>query len=370
MAVDYLKTYLGIDPDDYSAMEARIRGEEPQAQAPVMMRQPMMMPQQRSLGEMEAMPMAPRSQPTPQVDDRYQSLMDEIASLKAQIEGMQAPTEQAPVMADEPTEINMEDAREMFYQSPEFKDYQERTKNMVQNMAYMPKTYTDPVTGKTLRLDDRSGLFQDWYKKTYGRDLSISSPNRGLPSLSDALKRDSFQAPPELTNRMVEEPQPIPQAPSQDIQASIDYLAKLPKMNIPQIPDIEQIRQKMEEANMTFPEPVSYQDQLQAIKDLPPMTQMPTREEIQTAMQNIPTPIGANVTQNPFQKINDILPQSTIDQFQAVASKPNPFARQQPQMQSVGRPQLPFQGGFMPEMRADGGGIDKAIYDLKFKLNG
>ena len=35
MAVDYLKTYLGIDPDDYSAMEARIRGEEPQAQVPL-----------------------------------------------------------------------------------------------------------------------------------------------------------------------------------------------------------------------------------------------------------------------------------------------------------------------------------------------
>ena len=431
MAVDYLKTYLGIDPDDYSAMEARIRGEEPQAQAPVMMRQPMMMPQQRSLGEMEAMPMAPRPQPTPQVDDRYQSLMDEIASLKAQIEGMQAPTEQAPVMADEPVEINMEDAREMFYQSPEFKDYQERTKGMAHDMAYRPQTYTDPVTGKTVSFQDRSGLFQDWYKKTYGRDLSMNSPNRSLPSLSDALKRDSFQAPPELTNRMVGEPQKlpqeptpigdirdtytpeqvaelerkeierqareeaniinkygsrenlqnqidaalftnpvIPQAPSQDIQASIDYLAKLPKMNIPQIPDIEQIRQKMEEANMTFPEPVSYQDQLQSIKDLPKITQMPTREEIQTAMQNIPTSVSANVTQNPFQKINDILPQSTIDQFQTVASKPNPFLRQQPQMQSFGRPQLPFQGGFMPEMRADGGGIDKAIYDLKFKLNG
>ena len=158
--------------------------------------------------------------------------MDEIASLKAQIEGMQAPTEQvateqAPVMVDEPTEVNMEDVREMFYQSPEFKDYQERTKGMAHDMAYRPQTYTDPVTGKTVSFQDRSGLFQDWYKKTYGRDLSISSPNRGLPSLSDALKRDSFQAPPELTNRMVEEPQPIPQAPSQDIQASIDYLPKL-----------------------------------------------------------------------------------------------------------------------------------------------
>ena len=405
MAVDYLKTYLGIDPDDYSAMEARIRGEEPQAQAPVMMRQPMMMPQQRSLGEMEAMPMAPRSQPTPQVDDRYQSLMDEIASLKAQIEGMQAPTEQAPVMADEPTEINMEDAREMFYQSPEFKDYQERTKNMVQNMAFMPKTYTDPVTGKTLRLDDRSGLFQDWYKKTYGRDLSISSPNRSLPSLSDALKRDSFQAPPEIQNRMVDELQKLPpappptrvihrgptgsveiydynmdmagpdmshklikrttQEPSQEIQASIDYLSKLPKMNTPQIPDMEQIRQKMEEANMTFPEPVSYQEQLQSIKDLPPMTQMP--QEI----PKVPT-TGGGIFGNLLSRVQkpNQMPQQKSGGIFGNLSNLVKKQVQQPQMQSYGRPQLPFQGGFMPEMRADGGGIDKAIYDLKFKLNG
>ena len=159
-----------------------------------------------------------------------------------------------------------------------------------------------------------------------------------LPSLSDRLKTEPLQAPPELTNRMVGEPQKLPQepvpfqtqAPSQDIQASIDYLAKLPKMNIPQIPDMEQIRQKMEEANMTFPEPVSYQDQLQAIKDLRPMPNNFMGDSARNVMSQI----------------------------------------QQPQMQSYGRPSLPISRGFMPEMRADGGGIDKAIYDLKFKLNG
>lgn len=398
MAVDYLKTYLGIDPNDYSSMEARIRGEEPQAQVPLM-RQPTMMPQTRSLGEMEAMPMAPRSQPTPQVDTKYQSLMDEIASLKAQIEGMQAPTEQvatdqAPVMADTPTEVNMEDARQMFYQSPEFKDYQERTKNMVHTMEYNPSNYTDPVTGKTVSFQDRSGLFQDWYKNTYGRDLTVENRFSGSldPSLGgvldeskriqaptksinddrgiyDPVKQGIIKAPLEIQNRMIGEPQKLPpvpprrvihrgptgsveiyddnmglagpdmsdklikrttQAPSQDIQASIDYLSKLPKMNIPQIPDIEQIRQKMEEANMTFPEPVSYQDQLQSIRDLPPMPNNFMGDSARNVMSQI----------------------------------------QQPQMQSFGRPQLPFQGGFMPEMRAGGGGIDKAIYDLKFKLNG
>ena len=302
MAVDYLKTYLGIDPNDYSSMEARIRGEEPQARTPVMMRQPMMMPQQRSLGDIEAMQLIPRQQPAPQpapqVDDRYQGLMDQIAALRSQIDALQAPVvEEAPVMAPTPAVVE-------------------------------------------------------------------------APTPAPAVISEPYQAPPEIENRAVGEPEPIPQAPAEDIQASINYLAGLPKMNIPQIPDIEEIKRKMAEANMNFPEPVSYPDQLQAIRDLPPMNQMPTREEIQMAMQNMPTPIGANITQNPFQKINDILPQSTIDQFQSFASKPNPFVPQAPQMQSVGRPSMPISRGFRPEMRAGGGGIDKAIYDLKFKLNG
>jgi hypothetical protein len=283
MAVDYLKTYLGIDPNDYSSMEARIRGEEPQARTPVMMRQPMMMPQQKSLGDIEAMQLIPRQQPAPQpapqVDDRYQGLMDQIAALRSQIEGMQAPVvEEAPVMAPTPAVVE-------------------------------------------------------------------------APTPAPAVMSEPFQAPPEIENRAVGEPEPIPQAPAEDIQASIDYLAKLPKMNIPQIPDIEEIKRKMAEANMNFPEPVSYPDQLQAIRDLPPMNQMPTREEIQMAMQNMPTPTA---------------PASSMPKFNL------------PQMQSFGLPQQ-IAGGrtlmsdFSPRnvMRmASGGGIDKAIYDLKFKLNG
>lgn len=269
MAVDYLKTYLGIDPDDYSSMEARILGEEPQAQASVMM-QPRMMPQTRSLGEMEAMPMAPSSQPTPQVDDRYQSLMDEIASLKAQIDALQTPVvEEAPMMPIEPE---------------------------VAQAPMMP-----------------------------------SAPSVTVEQLQNRMVGEPQKLPQEPVPFVAQEPVPFEtQAPSQDIQASIDYLAKLPKMNIPQIPDMEQIRQKMEEANMTFPEPVSYQDQLQAIKDLPPM----------------PNNFMGDLARNVMSQI------------------------QQPQMQSYGRPSLPISRGFMPEMRADGGGIDKAIYDLKFKLNG
>ena len=388
MVADYLKTYLGIDPDDYSAMEARIRGEEPQARVPFM-RQPMMMPQRRSLSDIEAMPSMPRVQIQPQVDDRYEALMDEIASLKAQIDALQTPVvEEAPMMPTEP-----EVAEAPMMPSAPSVTVEQLQNRMVGEPQRLPQAPT-PVMAPT-------------------------------PAPTSTAMDQPLQAPPEIQNRMVGEPQkllqePVPfqtQAPSQDIQSSIDYLAKLPKMNIPQIPDVEEIKRKIAEANLTLPTPVSYEEQLQEIRDLPKITQMPTREEIQTAMQNIPTSVSANVTQNPYQKINDIFKPSVEGFQQAVASKPNPFVPkeapkmpttgsgifgnllsrvqkpnqmpqprksglfgnlsnlvkkevQQPQMQSFGRPSLPISRGFMPEMRASGGGIDKAIYDLKFKLNG
>jgi hypothetical protein len=358
-------------------MEARIRGEEPQAQSPIMMRQPMMMPQQRSLGDIEAMQMMPRQQPAPQpapqVDDRYQGLMDQIAALRSQIEGMQAPTEQAPVgaeapvMADEPSMMDEQDVFSSWRNSPEKAAYD--AKGFSQTMDYRPQNYTDPVTGQVFKLDDRSGTFADYYKKTYGRDLTVEddrfrgSFGSGLGGILDEKIEsisNSIQAPVGIENRAVGEPtpfedknifdlrqetesmvnpynelpttQPMPQAPSQDIQASIDYLAKLPKMNIPQIPDIEEIKRKMAEANMNFPEPISYPDQLQAIRDIP--------------QPNLQNNFMGNSARNVMSQI------------------------QQPQMQSVGRPSMPMSGGFRPEFRAGGGGIDKAIYDLKFKLNG
>jgi hypothetical protein len=329
MAVDYLKTYLGIDPNDYSSMEARIRGEEPQARTPVMMRQPMMMPQQRSLGDIEAMQLIPRQQPAPQpapqVDDRYQGLMDQIAALRSQIEGMQAPTEPAPqvgcrsyqgLMADTPTAAKHRQMLEKcFIKLLSSKSAKDRHQCMAHDMASRPQNYTAPTP-------------------------------------APAVMSEPFQAPPEIENRAVGEPEPIPQAPAEDIQASINYLAGLPKMNIPQIPDIEEIKRKMAEANMNFPEPVSYPDQLQAIRDLPPMTSNAhKRRNTRSAMQNMPTPTA---------------PASSMPKFNL------------PQMQSFGLPQQ-IAGGrtlmsdFSPRdvMRmAGGGGIDKAIYDLKFKLNG
>ncbi len=341
--IDYLKTYLNMNPEDYSRMQAQISGETlPDRKIFTMPARamPMSMPMPAPRQAMEPMPM-----PAPQ-NTEVQGLMDEIASLKAQIEGTQEPAN-APVMADEPTEVNMEDAREMFYQSPEFKDYQERTKNMVQNMAFMPKTYTDPVTGKTTRFDDRSGLFQDWYKKTYGRDLTVENKFGGsldssLGGFLDQSKR--IQAPLELTNRMVgepqklpQEPQPIPQrspvasVPAEQIQKSLDMLANMPKMNIPVIPDMEEIRQKMADANIPFSTPISFQEQLQTIRDLPPMP-----------------------------PVNPVLPPMPASPM--LQTKPAPF------IPTRARNMLDIQQRFAPQ-RFAGGGLSKALSDLKTRIS-
>ena len=90
--IDYLKTYLSIDPSDYSAMEAQIAGE------PIPERQQYYMPSytpQVDLSQMPEMQLQPSTTIMPQADDRYQSLMDQIESLKAQIAALEAG--QAPV---------------------------------------------------------------------------------------------------------------------------------------------------------------------------------------------------------------------------------------------------------------------------------
>jgi hypothetical protein len=103
-----------------------------------------------------------------------------------------------------------------------------------------------------------------------------------------------------------------------------------------------------------------------------PMNQMPTREEIQAAIQNIPAPAPVFT---PAQTIIQAIMQNMPAPTAPVSSMPK---FNLPQMQSFGLPQK-IAGGrtlmsdFSPRnvMRmASGGGIDKAIYDLKFKLNG
>jgi hypothetical protein len=78
------------------------------------------------------------------------------------------------------------------------KSCQRQTEGMMHtDMAYRPQNYTDPVTGQVFKLDDRSGTFADYYKKTYGRDLAVEdvrfrgSFGSGLGGILDESKQHS-----------------------------------------------------------------------------------------------------------------------------------------------------------------------------------
>jgi hypothetical protein len=97
----------------------------------------------RAVSEVATDRQQPAPQPAPQVDDRYQGLMEQIAALRSQIDALQAPTEQAPVGAEAPV------------------------------MAPTPAVVEAPTP-------------------------------------APAVMSEPFQAPPEIENRMVGEPEPIP----------------------------------------------------------------------------------------------------------------------------------------------------------------
>ena len=242
--IDYLKTYLNMNPEDYSRMQAQISGETlPDREVFTMPARAMPMPAPRQA--MEPMPM-----PTPQ-NTEVQALMDEIASLKAQIQAMQ----------DTPEPMSS-----------------------VDKAPVMPSA----------------------------------------PSISD------------LQNRMAGEPQrlpqsePMPSVSAGQIQKSLDMLAKLPKTNIPIIPDMDEIRRKIADANISFPTPINFQEQLQAIKELPTMPPV---------NQTSPT-----MPANPMFPTNFPLRRTGAGNF------------------------LETQNRFAP-MRFAGGGLSKALSELKTRIS-
>ena len=274
--IDYLKTYLNMNPEDYSRMQAQIGGETlPDREIFTMparaMPMPMPMPAPRQA-------MEPMSMSAPQ-NTEVQALMDEIASLKAQIQAMQDTPEPMPVVDEAP----------VMPSAPSISDLQNR-------MAVEP----------------------------------MPLPKTNVP-----------QAPVGITNRMVGEPQRLPtrdetvsSLPMEQIQKSLDMLAKLPKTNIPIIPiipDMDEIRRKIADANISLPTPVNFQEQLQAIKDLP--------------------------TMQPVNQISPTMPANPV-----FPTTPSPLRR------TGARNFLETQNRFAP-MRFAGGGLSKALSELKTRIS-
>jgi hypothetical protein len=93
MAVDYLQEYLGIDPNDYSAMEQRIAGVSPVGQSIIPRLGRTRTPIKRPIfvgGPPDALPIRPirpilRKEPTPDFGSQISGLEEQIAKLTEQM---------------------------------------------------------------------------------------------------------------------------------------------------------------------------------------------------------------------------------------------------------------------------------------------
>jgi len=210
--IDYLKTYLNIDPMDYSAMEAQIAGE------PIPERQQYYMPCYRpqvDLSQMQAMPMQPMAPTQPSGDSRLQSLMDEISALKSQIAELESA--QATPVSDVPATRIVEDVVKIAPQKLENRMVGEPTKIFGQSRP-TPK----PISTTIAELQGQmQNIPQIPNAKSIGeaiRNLTLKFPKpQMLPNqLPVQVRADSSTTPYNVI-----QDQSLPSLPSRDVARNV-----------------------------------------------------------------------------------------------------------------------------------------------------
>ena len=210
--IDYLKTYLNIDPMDYSAMEAQIAGE------PLPEREVFTMPSYRpqvDLSQMQAMPMQPMATTQSTGDSRLQSLMDEISALKSQIAELESA--QATPVSDVPATRIVEDVVKIAPQKLENKMVGEPTKIFGQSRP-TPK----PISTTIAELQGQmQNIPQIPNAESIGeaiRNLNLKFPKpQMLPNqLPVQVRADSSTTP----YSMIQD-QSLPSLPSRDVARNV-----------------------------------------------------------------------------------------------------------------------------------------------------
>jgi hypothetical protein len=210
--IDYLKTYLNIDPMDYSAMEAQIAGE------PLPEREVFTMPSYRpqvDLSQMEAMPMQPMTPTQSTGDSRLQSLMNEISALKSQIAELESA--QATPVSDVPATRIVEDVVKIAPQKLENKMVGEPTKIFGQSRP-TPK----PISTTIAELQGQmQNIPQIPNAESIGeaiRNLNLKFPKpQMLPNqLPVQVRADSSTTP----YSMIQD-QSLPSLPSRDVARNV-----------------------------------------------------------------------------------------------------------------------------------------------------
>ena len=209
--IDYLKTYLNIDPMDYSAMEAQIAGE------PLPEREVFTMPSYRpqvDLSQMEAMPMQPMAPTQSSGDSRLQSLMDEISALKSQIAELESA--QATPVSDVPATRIVEDVVKIAPQKLENRMAGEPTKIFGQS-----KPTSKPISTTIRELQGQmQNIPQIPNAESIGeaiRNLNLKFQPQMLPNqLPVQVRADSSTTPYNVI-----QDQSLPSLPSKDVARNV-----------------------------------------------------------------------------------------------------------------------------------------------------
>ena len=309
--IDYLKTYLNIDPMDYSAMEAQIAGE------PLPEREVFTMPSYRpqvDLSQMQAMPMQPMAPTQSSGDSRLQSLMDEISALKSQIAELESA--QATPVSDVPAtrivdELTKPKPDKIITTSPA----------LPEGIAEGGRYFTGP-NGERMYQPPMPKLGAGMMGNMMlppAINLDTGKPNEfGGEKLT--VGRDGLQ------NKMVGEPTKIfgqSQPTSKPISTTIAELQGQ-MQNIPQIHNAKSIGEAIRNLNLKFPKPQILPNQL-------------------------PVQVRADSSTTPYSMIQD----------QSLPSLPS---------RDVARNVLDTQMMFRPQQFAGGGSLDKALQNLKSEL--
>ena len=310
--IDYLKTYLNIDPMDYSAMEAQIAGE------PLPEREVFTMPSYRpqvDLSQMQAMPMQPMAPTQPSGDSRLQSLMDEISALKSQIAELESA--QATPVSDVPATRIVD---ELTKPKPD---------KTITTSPALPEGIAEGGTYFTGPNGER--MYQPPMPKLGAGmvgnmmlpppiNLDTGKPNEfGGEKLT--IGRDGLQ------NRMVGEPTKIfgQSKPTSNLISTTISKLQGQMQNIPQIPNAKSIGEAIRNLNLKFPKPQMLPNQL-------------------------PVQVRADSSTTPYNVIQD----------QSLPSLPS---------RDVARNVLDTQMMYRPMQFAGGGSLDKALQNLKSQLN-
>jgi hypothetical protein len=354
MAVDYLRDYLGIDPNDYSAMEQRIAGVSPVGQSILPNMGVPATPQPRMIDAtpipFSPMPMQDFGAQISGLEEQINNLMEQMGVLEAEKNDA---LQQQDVMRAELAQAQQDALTE---QANEFEGVKSSLEQQIADLTAQIGNNQTPTDTRTLTKDVRIPSISK-ENIDYGFGPGI------MPPLPDDFGMLGMQKPPSIGGK-------VPNTPSRqilgkDAQGNMILGDIIEPIKLP--PLIQQLKPPSIERPLDrLPSEPRRQDFMSINRlgrdamDIPPPMPSPVAP-IPPAIPPMTPPMTPRPRPRPVPMPQPMTPSMTMPQPMAPTIRPD--------MTMMGGARGGFSGAMRPMMmRAGGGGISKAIVDLENRL--